>query len=77
MKINFGKKDLENIISAHLKSQGFNMKNKRIEVGAKAKHLGKGKGWDVTVVAEVIEEVPTEQSDSPVEPVPIFGGADE
>jgi hypothetical protein len=79
MKINFSKEDLQTIISHHLKSQGFNMKHKTVEIGAKARHLGKGNGWDVTVTAEVIDlEEPdsTTETEEPIVTGPIFEGSD-
>lgn len=69
MKIVLNEIELIDIMAAHLKSQGFNVRNCAITVKALAKHLGKGKGYDTRLEVMVTEIPPSEPApEAPQEP---------
>lgn len=55
MNLELKTEDLKVAITEYLKSQGFSMKNREVELDYKIKYLGKGMGYDVTTRVEITD----------------------
>lgn len=82
MKIDFDEKELIAMISDHLKSQGFNMRNRTVSVKVRTKFRGKGQGSLANLIAEITEKEPSPENASedipePAIAEPIFSGQNE
>ena len=64
MNLSMKTDDLKVAITEYLKTQGFSMKNKSVDLSYKIKYLGKGLGYDVTTNVQ-IEDLPVTLATKP------------
>lgn len=76
MQMNFSQEEVEQILTDHLRSQGFPVKHKKVEVRFKSRFLGKGQGQEHTLVVE-IQDSPDQTPEEPTEKRPVTFAEDD